>query len=182
MTAPTPPLRVLFVCTANISRSPYAEYRARQLLGDAPIVVSSAGIPGYPGRSLDPQMAVALQERGAPTEEHTSQALTAALLDSADLVLTFEFAQHMRVLDADPRAADKVFGLRQFAEALERLDDPSLRPDLVRDAARVAPFDSAAWDVDDPYRRGRGTARRTADQIDALLARTLLRLNGAAEN
>lgn len=36
-----PPLRVLFVCTANIARSPYAERRARQLLGDVPIAVAS---------------------------------------------------------------------------------------------------------------------------------------------
>ena len=38
------PIRVLFVCTANICRSPYLELRARQLLGpDSGVEVSSAG-------------------------------------------------------------------------------------------------------------------------------------------
>ena len=40
------PIRVLFVCTANICRSPYLELRARQLLGpDSGVEVSSAGHP-----------------------------------------------------------------------------------------------------------------------------------------
>ena len=42
------PIRVLFVCTANICRSPYLELRARQLLGpDSGVEVSSAGTYGF---------------------------------------------------------------------------------------------------------------------------------------
>ena len=39
------PLRVLFVCTANICRSPFMEIYARSLAGDG-VVVSSAGTYG----------------------------------------------------------------------------------------------------------------------------------------
>ena len=41
------PLRVLFVCTANIARSPYLEVRARQLAGPGVgVEFGSAGVPG----------------------------------------------------------------------------------------------------------------------------------------
>lgn len=46
-------IRVLFVCTANICRSAYAEVMARHLLGDDPSVeVSSAGV--HLDRLLEP--------------------------------------------------------------------------------------------------------------------------------
>ncbi|MCA0290277.1 MAG: hypothetical protein LCH82_01215 [Actinobacteria bacterium] len=47
---------VLFVCTANISRSPYAELVARARYGGRGIRFASAGVPGTVGRSLDPEM------------------------------------------------------------------------------------------------------------------------------
>ena len=49
--------RLLFVCTANICRSAYAEVRARQMLGlDAGWAFFSAGVPGTVGREMDPPM------------------------------------------------------------------------------------------------------------------------------
>lgn len=59
-----PPLRVLFVCTANIARSPYGERRVVQLSHGETLSVASAGIPGYPGRGMDQEMAAQLRTRG----------------------------------------------------------------------------------------------------------------------
>ena len=163
-----PSLRVLLVCTANISRSPYAERRATDLLhGD--VTVSSAGMPGVPGREMDPEMAAQLRARGGDPDWHVSQALTGDLLEQADLVLTFEFAQRMRVLDAWPQHAARVFGLHQFTDALDRVPPGMTGLALVTEVARVCAPDSMTWDVADPYRRGRRAASKCADEIDAAL-------------
>lgn len=174
-----PATRVLFVCTANICRSPYAERRARQALGEhAEVSVASAGVPGYPGRAMDEEMAALLQQAGVDETGHISRKVDAALMDDADLVLTFEFGQHMRLLDAYPQHARKVFGVRQFAQVLARLDTDARGRGLVPAAAAAVEPDSISWDLPDPYRRGPRAARAAAAAIDELLDQILPALAG----
>ncbi len=55
---PVDPLKVLFVCTANICRSPFMELVARQLAGpDAAVEFSSAGTHGFRDHPMDDVMA-----------------------------------------------------------------------------------------------------------------------------
>ncbi|GAA4407662.1 hypothetical protein GCM10023168_23950 [Fodinibacter luteus] len=169
------PLRVLFVCTANIARSPYAERRASQLLPDhAPegrgVWLASAGMPGYPGRDMDPEMAAQLRARGGEPNGHVSRAVTHELLVESDLVLTFEFAQRLRIIDEWPDQALKVFGVRQFTHALERIPAPAHGLELLDQAYTARLPDGMNLDVVDPHRRGAAAARACADEIDAMLA------------
>lgn len=171
-------LNVLFVCTANICRSPYAEHRARQLLADAPVAVASAGLPGFPGHDMDDAMAEQLRLRGGDPDAHVSRALTGDLVDWADLVLTFEFAQRMRLLDKWPTELPKIFGLNQFSESLQTLSQPQAGTRLVAQVFGAAQPDSMTWDIDDPFRRGVAAAKACADQIDAALAHLVAALTG----
>ena len=176
-----PPLRVLFVCTANIARSPYGERSAAQLLAGShggQLKVSSAGIPGYPGRGMDVEMAAALRTRGGDPNGHVSRSLTHQQLVESDLVLTFEFAQRIRIIDEWPDQALKVFGLRQFADALGRVRSPAAGLELLDQAYAVRPADGMNLDVVDPHRRGAIAARACADQIDAVLAVIVPALTG----
>lgn len=163
-------MNLLIVCTANISRSPYAERRLRMLVGaGGAFAVSSAGVPGTEGRSMDPAMVRELERRGGDSTGHLSRPVSEELLLGADLVLTMEFAQHMRILEAWPWAGDRVLGLRQCAHTIEALattDAATLSPAALVEAA---PRDSMGWDVADPYRRGKRAARRCAEEIDELL-------------
>jgi protein-tyrosine-phosphatase len=173
--SPTPPLRVLFVCTANIARSPYAERRAASLLREPRVMVASSGLPGYPGRAMDEQMAAQLRDRGGDPDGHVSRSLTAELINEADLVLTLEFAIRMRIIDAWPAHTAKVLGLRQFAvDRLPARASGSPGPSgaaLLHATYRASQPDSMTWDVSDPHRRGAKAARRCADEIDDALDR-----------
>lgn len=169
------PLQLLFVCTANISRSPYAERRAAHLLGALGAVgdsatVESAGIPGYPGRVMDEPMAAQLRQRGGDPTGHVSRSLTSEMLALADVVVTFEFAQRMRILESHPGWEHKLFGLHQLVDAIDRTQVGSTGYRLVHELQSVVGPDSMSWDVSDPHRRGASAALHAADEIDGALS------------
>lgn len=174
------PLRVLFVCTANICRSPYMELRARAMTaGRRDVEFSSAGTHGFRSHHVDATMAVVLAERGIDEEAaemFASRRLTRDMINEADLVLTAEASHRAFVLEEVPGAFRKAFTLGQFAESVERVD-PSLSGAALVTAVghrRAGAVD--AHDVRDPYRRGRAAAEASADQIDTLLNAVLPRL------
>lgn len=175
-----PPIRVLFVCTANIARSPYAERRARQLADGAAMSVGSAGVPGVAGRAMDEEMAEQLHARGAPSDDHLSRALSVDLLEETDLVLTFEFAHRLRIAQAWPDHLPKVFALRQLADAISAVTRPAQGRALLDQAYAVARADGMHWDVTDPHRRGRAAARECAAEIDGALSIIIPALAGTA--
>ncbi|MDU0348879.1 hypothetical protein [Actinomyces sp. MRS3W] len=171
--------RLLFICTANISRSSYAELRLRQLLGqDAAWAVASAGVPGLAGRRMDARMAALAVERGVNPEEidaFRSRPLTARMLARAGLVLTMETAHRSRILDDYPQARARVLTLAQAADAAQRLTAAEAdSPDALAAAlAANAPAATSQNDVPDPFRRSAAAARDSADRIDAALTHLL---------
>ncbi|WP_309136259.1 adenylyl-sulfate kinase [Nocardioides campestrisoli] len=157
------PLKVLFVCTANICRSAFAEVTARHLAGDgADLEFISAGTHGHDREPLDVEMTAVLSP-GVEPGEFASRPLTAELVEQADVVLTAETRHRTFVLEEHPQAFRKVFTLGQFAAAAgeSALTGRALLDELGR--RRSAP--DPALDVADPYRRGREAARAAADQI-----------------
>jgi protein-tyrosine-phosphatase len=105
----TSPFRLLFVCTANICRSPFLELYARSHLGSAEVAFSSAGTHGLDGRPMSEEMAAeARSAYGLETEGFRSRRLTDGLLDEADLVLTAERHHRQFVLDRFPDASGRV--------------------------------------------------------------------------
>jgi sulfate adenylyltransferase len=171
------PIRVLFVCTANICRSPYLELRARQLLGpDSGVVVSSAGTHGFDAEPASDTMEAEFARHGTDTTAFRSRPATGDLVDDADLVLTAEAGHRTRLLEDRPAAFRKTFTLGQFV-ASARAVDPGLRGrDLIAAlAVRRVPA-SPDHDITDPYRRGPEAAARAAVQMEDLLAVVVDRL------
>jgi protein-tyrosine-phosphatase len=165
-----PEVRVLFVCTANVSRSPYAQVRMSEVFGSQ-VPVASAGIPGTEGRSMDPAMEAELPFEDEAALRHRSRVLDGAMLVESDLVLTMEFTHHMRILDRWPEHAPKVFGLRQLVDGLSEVGSAGSAQDRLAGAIAAVRPNSMMWDIADPYRRGRRAARRCADELDDLVLR-----------
>ena len=85
---------ILFVCTGNICRSPFAEGLLRKFVdqkGLKDVEVSSAGLLALPGNSATPlaQQAAAV-EFGVDLSEHQAKSVTEELLNLCDLVLVME--------------------------------------------------------------------------------------------
>lgn len=112
--------QVLFVCTGNTCRSPMAAAAFRHICERAGVaaVAESAGLAAAAGEPMSPQAAFALQLRGVRTEgKHRSRALTAALVDAADVVVVMT-AEHLRAARGRyPAAADKLLLLLSFTAA-----------------------------------------------------------------
>jgi sulfate adenylyltransferase len=177
------PLRVLFVCTANICRSAYMELRARSMVGpDVSVEFASAGTHGFRSHPVDPTMAEVLVERGVSAElvaGFSSRRLTRDLVEAADLVLAAESTHRAFVLEEVPHAFRKVLTLGQFAESAARVDRSLTGTDLVAAVGHRRAGAADDHDIRDPYRRGKAAAEVSADQIDRLLTTVLPRLLGA---
>jgi protein-tyrosine-phosphatase len=171
------PLRVLFVCTANISRSPFLELTARSLAGeDAAVEFASAGTHGFDARAMDEAM-VPLLPSGAAASEHASRRLTRDILDDADVVLTAESTHRAFILEEFPQHFRKVFTVGQFAASIADHPDLSGRALVEAAAARRTPA-RPEHDIADPYRRGDAAAQTAADTMARMLSVIVPRLAG----
>ncbi|WP_236553872.1 adenylyl-sulfate kinase, partial [Nocardioides sp. AX2bis] len=171
------PLNVLFVCTANICRSPYMEMRARQLLGEnAPVRFSSAGTHGFDQHPMDPEMAAELTAHAADPAGFTSRPVSRDLVASADLVLTAEADHRTMLLEDNPAAFRKIYTLGQFVEAARRLPEDVRGRDLLEQVGRHRGNADPALDVQDPYRRGPEAIAAASAHLDELLTAAVERL------
>jgi sulfate adenylyltransferase len=179
---PRQPLKVLFVCTANICRSPYLELAAKAQADDAELVFTSAGTHGFSDQPMNPPMAEALLRHHPGSEAAVagfrSRPLTRAMIDDADLVVTAEAAHRAFVLDDLPGAFRKIFTLGQLAEALERLPEDLDRDQLLTTLGERRGTAAHALDVIDPYGRGPEAAEACAEHVDTLLRVVVPRLAG----
>lgn len=164
------PFRVLFVCTANICRSAYADVIARGAALHG-IEFLSAGTRALVGEGMDPPMAVHVGDRG-DADSHVAQQLTSALLERADLVLTMTVEHRRFILEEMPASGRKTFLLGHVAREMTQLPDSVELTDLVQHLWRHRSTDPAD-EVADPHRRGEAAAEeccRTLERhVDALV-------------
>ncbi len=126
-TLPQPIRRVLFVCKANICRSPLAEgyFMDKARKEGLTITAKSAGIETQPGRPAHMLAKEIARKHGFSLDSHVAIPLFNDLIKQSDLVLVMEIAQKDRLMKLYPKDRHKVFVLGQFCNrgSLD-IDDP----------------------------------------------------------
>jgi protein-tyrosine-phosphatase len=114
---------ILFVCSGNICRSPFAEVAARAAIVDEGLVFASAGTMAIDGDHATLPMQEVAAERGLDLSEHRARLLDE--VDEPDVVFGME-VEHLvaarRVFPGLPRSAI------QLLDHPRAVDDPYGRP------------------------------------------------------
>lgn len=128
---------VLFVCTGNVCRSPFAEILTRHLLverlgerGASVFTVASAGVHAAVGAPLHRRTRRELAPwglEGAAAAGFRGRQLRGAMIGEADLVLGIDVRHRSAVIEHEHRALWTGFGLREFAR-LAAAVDPAVLP------------------------------------------------------
>ena len=181
-----PEFTILTVCTGNICRSPLAAQLLAHLLRDIPEVsVASAGTHALADRPMSEfSQEIAIARGVEHPEHHRARQMTAALLESSDLILAMASDHRRSIIEVSPRVTRRVFALREFARLADATTDEELALEIgeassepahvLRAAVRAVTLsrslleplqDPAEADVIDPYGHDRDTYDVSARQL-----------------
>jgi protein-tyrosine-phosphatase len=117
---------VLFVCYGNINRSALAERHFQQLVRSG-LSIASCGFHADIHRPADPHMVAVAGSAGVDLNGWSSQALTAKLVEDADVIFAMESQHLVRLHLTYPRARGKSFLLGAVLAPLQgplEISDP----------------------------------------------------------
>jgi protein-tyrosine phosphatase len=169
---------ILFVCTANICRSPMAAELLKSKLRMVPNVrVRSAGF-GQDGIRPARDLVEFMQGRGVDLRGHLSTRVESVLTNPPDLLLGMA-RQHLRSLfQMHPGLLSRTFTLKEFVRLAEtegqRLPGEEIGKYLSRVGAGrsvSALFFGADDDIADPTGRRKSAYKRCASEIEDLVGR-----------
>jgi protein-tyrosine phosphatase len=188
MPGSTDGFQLLFVCHANLCRSPLAEGLARRTLTETfgraadDAVVSSAGTHAFVGSPMHPGSAQVLGEYGIDANGFTSRQLSPPILTGAGLVLTAAREQRAACVTMAPATNRRTFTIRQFIRYVQAAPaDPRLVYGTVADRLRalvdavnsirhlVPTVPAAEDDLPDPIRQPIEAYRVCADELQRSL-------------
>jgi protein-tyrosine phosphatase len=186
-----PIFRLLYVCTGNICRSPFAEILTRHLLigrlggrAASAFQISSAGAQAVVGSGMHPLTRQELAPWGldrVAAARFTARQLRSPMVTEAHLVLGLNTRHRSLVIDRVPAALGTTFSLREFARLAEEVN-PMLLPvapvarahalvEQVRMRRGASPLSSDADSIPDPMGHPPEAHREAAVLIQDAVAR-----------
>ena len=119
---------ILFVCTANICRSPMASGLFKAMLDEAQIPgewqIESAGTWALEGESAATGSQTVMSERAINISKHRAQNVSRELLLIFDLILTMESGHKESLRVEFPDLSDRIFLLSEMVNQLNEIEDP----------------------------------------------------------
>jgi protein-tyrosine-phosphatase len=123
--------KILFVCTANICRSPMAEALLKDFVkkdgetSGSTVEVRSAGISNTSGADASDQALFVMREKGIDISRHKSRGINRETVEWADLVLCMEAEQLNSLRRSYPEAWNKIHLLAEYCGRGGDIVDPS---------------------------------------------------------
>ena len=116
---------VLFICTANICRSPMAMGLFRSKVGDDPEWrIESAGTWSFKGQPAASYTRAVLALRGIDISDHRSRSLDRDLLLQFNLILTMEDGHKEAISVEFPEIAHRVYLISEMVDEIYNIPDP----------------------------------------------------------
>lgn len=119
---------VLFVCTANICRSPMAMALFQDMVKDREDAlewrIESAGTWANEGLKASPFSLAVMSDRGLSLSQHRSRIVSQELLSSFNLILTMEKGQKESLQVEFPQIRHRVYLLSELARSSGDIKDP----------------------------------------------------------
>ena len=175
-------MRVLFICTGNICRSPMGELLFRTYTQGTSLEIGSAGTHSLVGHGIDPSSKALMYAVGIDSSQFRSTQLTQDIADNSDLILCFEPEQRHNIVVIAPTALPYTFTLTDFSNMCaycaqhnmitgvtiqERLQS------VIDQSMQIRPMLPPSATIPDPYRKNfeafRSAARATNDAIRNIL-------------
>lgn len=187
---PDPTFRLLFVCTGNICRSPFAEILMRHLLvgrlgarGAEAFDISSAGVQAVVGAPMHPDSRFELAPWGlheAGADGFAGRQVRSAMVAASDLVLGASPRHRSAIVERTPVALRITFTLREFARLGAAVDpellpsEPVARAHALVEQARLhrgllPPLTPDEYSVPDPIGRSQELHHEAAELIHSAL-------------
>jgi protein-tyrosine-phosphatase len=152
---------VLFVCTANICRSPMAMGLLQVMLssGSDQWHIEPAGVRALAGYPAAANSLAVVKQRGGDISQHSSRVITRELMAEYKVILVMERGHKEALQAAFPRYAGKVFLLSELIGQSTDIADPIGGP--------LVEFEETAKEIDDILHQGMDQLRRYAAESPA---------------
>lgn len=172
-------MKVLFVCTGNICRSPMGELLFPHFFHAQGIETNSAGTHGLIDSPIDPSSAKLMAQDGIDTSAFCSKRLTPQLVMDSDLILCFTKHQQKEIVQLSPRGRRKTFTVQEFAQLctycsannLISGNTPENRLESILTNSTLArPMLVQVEDIADPYRKDFNAFQTAHDEMGEAFA------------